>query len=125
MKKFLIRGCAIIAILSANALWATTATDDLIKMARSGVDEEVLSAYIDKSPDIYDLSADDIITLKDLGVPSKVIKEALNHGQRHHTSSARPVNRRTGPTCLGAATGPFNVRGRGASARRPEHLIFL
>jgi hypothetical protein len=87
MKNILMILFAIALSIGANALWATPATEDLIKMARSGVDEEVLSAYIDASPDTYDLSADEIITLKDLGVPSKVIKEALDHGNKTDLSS--------------------------------------
>ncbi len=54
--------------------------DDLIKLAQSGVDEEVLLAYINQSPAPIDLSADDVITLNDLGVSSRVISEALRHG---------------------------------------------
>ena len=72
MKRLILGVCAIIGFASPqNAVMASPAADDLIRMARSGVDEEVLSAYIDASPDTYDLSADDIITLKDLGVPFK------------------------------------------------------
>jgi hypothetical protein len=97
MKRLILGVCAIIGFASSqNAVMASPAADDLIRMARSGVDEEVLSAYINASPDTYDLSADDIITLKDLGVPSKVIKEALGHGAQADTSgqglsSAQPA----------------------------------
>ena len=65
MKRLILGVCAIIGFASPqNAVMASPAADDLIRMARSGVDEEVLSAYIDASPDTYDLSADDIITLR-------------------------------------------------------------
>jgi hypothetical protein len=93
MKSLLMNVCAIILIaLLNNASWASPATDDLIRMARSGIDEEVLTAYINASPDTYDLSADDIMTLKDLGVASKVIKEALNHNFASDTSSKEPAS---------------------------------
>ncbi|HUI93577.1 MAG TPA: cell envelope integrity protein TolA [Chitinivibrionales bacterium] len=68
---------------------ASSGADDLISMARSGVDEEVLQTYIESSQKTYDLSADDIITLKDLGVSSKVIRAALVHGRQVDTAEAR------------------------------------
>ena len=66
---------------------------DLISMARSGVDETVLQTYIETSPMPYDLSADDIVTLKDLGVSSRVIRAALLHGRDMDTASARQTVR--------------------------------
>ena len=89
MKKLLFVAAAIVAIVSVNnGVMASPATDDLIRMARSGVDEEVLAAYVESSPDTYDLSADDIITLKDLGVPSKIIASAMHHGRNIDTETA-------------------------------------
>jgi hypothetical protein len=92
VKKLLSSVCVTAGIAAALALAGDTAlassgADDLIRMARSGVDEEVLIAYIDAAPDVFDLSADDIITLKDLGVPSKVISEALRHGHANESDS--------------------------------------
>ena len=68
---------------------STDQAADLISMARSGVDETVLQTYIETSPMPYDLSADDIVTLKDLGVSSKVIRAALLHGRAMDTATAR------------------------------------
>jgi hypothetical protein len=73
-------------LFMGSAVWASPDADDLIRLAKSGVDEEVLMAYIKAAPDTFDLSADDIITLKDLGVPSKVISEAMLHGHAADTS---------------------------------------
>ena len=91
MNKLFAAACMIAAmtLLSVTSAFATPDGDDLIKMARSGVDEEVLLAYIKAAPDTFSLSADDIVTLKDLGVPSKVIAEALLHG--HPADSAAMV----------------------------------
>jgi hypothetical protein len=61
--------------------WAQADYDDLVKLIQSGVDDEVLLAYIESSPAPFDLTADEILNLKDLGVSSKVISEALRHGQ--------------------------------------------
>jgi hypothetical protein len=88
MKNILSCACfLIVCTLANNTALASPEADDLIRMARSGVDEEVLTAYINASPSIFDLSADDIITLKDLGVPSKVISEALRHGHENESDS--------------------------------------
>ena len=94
MNRFLasIGIAAMIAALSFSACWAAAEGDELIKMARSGVDEEVLLAYIKSSTDTFSLSADEIITLKDLGVPSKVVAEALLHG--HPSDSAAMADAR-------------------------------
>lgn len=70
--------CCLAAVSTALA---GPAVDDLIKLARSGVDGEVLLAFVETSPVPFDLSADDIITLKDLGVPAKVINAALYRSQ--------------------------------------------
>jgi hypothetical protein len=75
-----------VTLLGSTACWASPEADDLIRLAKSGVDEEVLMSYIKAATDTFDLSADDIITLKDLGVPSKVISEALLHGHPADTS---------------------------------------
>ena len=89
MKGITMRmGLIFIFIGIKSLVLASSGTDDLIKMAGSGVDEEVLQSYIESSPDTYDLSADEIITLKDLGVSSKVISEALRHGNEIDSATA-------------------------------------
>lgn len=94
MKKLLTiaSAVALIAVLN-NAAWASSGPKDLVKMARSGVDEEVFIAFINASPDTFGLNAEDIITLKDLGVSSKVIIEALRHGHDIDTAAARETMR--------------------------------
>ncbi len=90
MKKSVLSACTAVVLslaLSGGAAPASSGADDLIRMARSGVDEEVLTAYIDAAPGSFELSADDIITLKDLGVPSQVINEALRHGRASEPDS--------------------------------------
>ncbi len=54
----------------------------LIRMVQAGVDQEVMLAYISKSPRLFELDADDIIYLTDLGTPSEVIQAAINHDQK-------------------------------------------
>jgi len=93
MKKTLLCALAsmVVAFVNSPALATTEAGSELIKMARSGVDEEVLTAYIETSTDTFDLDADDIITLKDLGVPSKIISEALRHGHADASDTAAAI----------------------------------
>lgn len=79
MKKFL--WILAICLAAVSTAWASAATDDLIKLARSGVDGEVLMAYVETSTVPFDLSAEDVITLTDLGVPARVINAALHRGQ--------------------------------------------
>ena len=55
---------------------------DVVDMAKKGISEEVLLSYIQQRQDTYDLSADDVRYLTDLGVPDKVVTEML----------ARPAN---------------------------------
>jgi hypothetical protein len=86
-KRLLIMWLLTISIFVFIDAASSPSADDLVKMARSGVDEEVLTSYIDSSPDTFALDADDIITLKDLGVPSKVISEALRHGRVYESDS--------------------------------------
>lgn len=98
---------ALMVLLGSTACWATPDADDLIRMAKSGVDEEVLMAYIKAAPDTFDLSADDIITLKDLGVPSKVISEAMLHGHPADTTmvtaAKEEIQQATSDTAAAAA----------------------
>ncbi|MGC8743848.1 MAG: DUF6600 domain-containing protein [Verrucomicrobiia bacterium] len=52
--------------------------EEIVKMAQSGIDEEVLKQYVVQSKYSYkDLTARDIITLNDLGVPASVVSEML------------------------------------------------
>jgi hypothetical protein len=72
-------------VLLAAALSTATAgtSDDLITLAKSGVDEEVVKAYIENSATPFVLTSADIVTLRDLGVSSKLIIEALKHDQQN------------------------------------------
>jgi hypothetical protein len=61
-----------------SALGLKPELEEIVKMAQSGIGEEVLKQYIAQSKYSYkDLTPQDIITLNDLGVPSSVISEML------------------------------------------------
>lgn len=53
---------------------------EVIDLARSGVTEEVLVAYVEASDVAYELDADEILFLNDVGVPSMAITAMIRHG---------------------------------------------
>ncbi len=55
----------------------TAAVENVLKLAQSNVDEKVLVAYVERSAEKFDLDADEILYLADVGVPSAVITAML------------------------------------------------
>src|SRR5258705_233510 len=51
---------------------------EVIRLGESGVGEDVIMAYIQNSPGAFDLSADQILYVKDVGLSSQVITAMLN-----------------------------------------------
>ncbi|HBE72933.1 MAG TPA: hypothetical protein DDW31_02385 [candidate division Zixibacteria bacterium] len=72
---------AVLCLAVVPMALAGSAGQDLIRLAQSGVDGEVLLAYVESSAVSFELNADDIIILKDLGVPAGVIGAALRRDQ--------------------------------------------
>jgi len=56
----------------------STAASDVVRMAEAGTSEDVLVAYVKNSNSRYDLSADQILYLRDVGLTSPVITAMLN-----------------------------------------------
>lgn len=52
---------------------------DIVELAQKGVGDTVLVEYVKKSAQVFDLSADEILYLKDIGVSEDVIAEMLKH----------------------------------------------
>ncbi|HOK76305.1 MAG TPA: hypothetical protein PLW35_01115 [Verrucomicrobiota bacterium] len=52
---------------------------DIVELAQKGVGDTVLVEYVKKSAQGFDLSADEILYLKDIGVSEEVIAEMLKH----------------------------------------------
>jgi hypothetical protein len=52
---------------------------DVIRLAESGVGDDVVLAYIQNSQALFNLGADDVLYLRDVGVSSVVITAMLNH----------------------------------------------
>src|SRR5690242_17791140 len=60
---------------------ASDGFDELVKLIKSGVNEEVLTAYVNNSPSAYDLTVDEILYLNDLGVSATIIQSVVQHGK--------------------------------------------
>ena len=110
--------CALVVsfmVLSAAHSTALAASgDDLIALAKSGVDEEVVKAYIENAIGPFTLTSDEVVTLKDLGVPSKLIVEALGHDRQNDTvlnaettaTAAETAPGQSGPEAVSPVTAP-------------------
>src|SRR5687767_8474556 len=70
-----------LALLLSVSLSASEGFDDLVKLIKSGIGEDVQIAYIDTSKAAFDLTPDEILYLTDLGVSDKVIGGVMQRGK--------------------------------------------
>lgn len=76
----------------------SAALSEVIKLAQAGVDESVMLTYVTNSQNLFKLGADEIIYLKDIGVPDNVVtamlerdhalQQALNEAAQAQTQAA-------------------------------------
>ena len=64
---------------------------ELIKLASSGQEEAVLLAFVTNFPDLFNLTAEEIIYLKDLGLSSNVVTAILQHDQALKEAATAPA----------------------------------
>ena len=82
MRKVLLAGLFVtFGVFGVTRVQASEGFDDLAKMAKSGVNDDVLLAYIDASNVAYDLTVDEILYFNDLGVSPKVVSSIVKHGK--------------------------------------------
>jgi hypothetical protein len=62
---------------------------DVVKMLGAKVDPRVVQAYIRTSPNAYNLSADEIVTLKGRGVPDDVLTAMMERGAEVRSEGAQ------------------------------------
>src|SRR3569833_240777 len=55
---------------------------DLIRLAQSGAEEGVLLTFVTNSPSRFNPGADDLIYLKDIGVPGNVVSAMLQRDEQ-------------------------------------------
>jgi len=74
----------------AQAANLTAPAAEVAKLAQSGVDEDVMLAYITNSGSTFALDSDQIIYLNDIGVPGNVVTAMIQHDQALKLSSTQP-----------------------------------
>ena len=83
------------------------ATAEIVKLAESGLGDEVVMSYVTNSQTAFNLSAEDIVYLKDVGISEETITAMMTH-DRIMRKSGPPAN---APSALPpvAAPQPNNV----------------
>ncbi len=69
-------------VSSATAPQVSGSAAEVARLAQAGVDESVMMSYVTNSSRVFDLSADDIVYLNDIGVPSAVVTAMIQHDQK-------------------------------------------
>lgn len=81
--------------LTSGALPSNVAPDSpmaqVIQLAQSGVDESVIMAYVTNFGGSFNLTSDQIIYLKDLGLPSDIVTAMIQHDQKFQQQTAQPA----------------------------------
>ena len=72
------------------------AVAEIVKLAQGGVTEDVLLAYVEKTPATYNLSVEEILYLYDLGLPVPVISSLIRHSNGSEQALAN-ANRAPAP----------------------------
>jgi hypothetical protein len=63
-----------------GAVKHSVGVDDILKMVQAAVSTEVIKLFIENSPIAYDLSATDIVALKEKAVPDDITSSMINRG---------------------------------------------
>ena len=79
---------AAVVTIAAFSCWATEGYDDLVKLVKSGVGEEVVLAFINSSATGFALTPDEILHLKDMGASNKVLTAAIQ--KKKSAAEAQP-----------------------------------
>ena len=77
------------------------AAAEVVKLARSGVSEDVVTAYARNSKAPFNLSADQVVSLKDAGISSSVLAAMLQHD-----ANLRPPADLAAPTMVTVQSSP-------------------
>jgi hypothetical protein len=76
---------------AAGAANISPGAAEVVKLAGSGVGDDVVLAYVQNSQDLFNLTADNVLYLRDVGVSQPVITAMLNHDSALH-NQAPPQN---------------------------------
>lgn len=101
---------AAIMLTHLQAAEAPLTNQDVIKLSKLGLGEEVIISKINQSKDVsFNLDTDSLIKLKQEGVSSKVIEAMLNHGKSSVSKEPEvpaPAHK-SGPIILSTKDGDF------------------
>ena len=70
---------------------ATAATLEIARLQQAGLDESVMKAFVERSTNQVNPTADEIIYLKDLGVPQRVVTAMIQQAARVREQTTPPV----------------------------------
>jgi len=83
--------------------------DEILKMAQAGISKEVIKTYIENSPIPYNLSASDLIELKERGVTDDLTTALMKRGavvRAQANQAAAPGSTEPRASASGASLGP-------------------
>lgn len=92
---------------------------DMVKLAQAGVEEGVMLSFLD-SAGTFNLDSDQIIYLRDVGIPDPIISAMMQHDS-DVAAEVRPVTSTALPSAEGAFHLPFTTgpSGSGGSQAQP------
>ncbi len=80
--------------------------EEVVKMVQSGAGTDVVLSYVENSPLAYAPTADDVIRLHELAVPSPVIVAILRHGGKLRTQQMQANQQNQAPVVRPTAAAP-------------------
>ncbi|HYE33500.1 MAG TPA: DUF6600 domain-containing protein [Methylomirabilota bacterium] len=102
----------------------TPGVEAVLKLVQSGVGEDAILAYVNKTPAEYDMDAETIVYLTDLGVSSAVIAVMLNNDTALDPSEkeqlAKKAAETNAPAAVAAAPAPPVAQAPQAEAVTPQ-----
>ena len=81
----------------SSTLYASPWVDEVERLTKAGVDEGVVLAYVINSAGTFNLTADQIVRLKSVGVSPQVVNAMIQHDQEL-ISGARPLTAASPPS---------------------------
>jgi hypothetical protein len=94
MKTNFIGGVILAAVLALPS-WVyagnSAAIEEILKLKQAGIEEQTIVAYIQNHNQSYNLTADDVLTLKEKGLSSTVLSAMLSSGPPQVAPSPAPA----------------------------------
>jgi hypothetical protein len=81
MRTTLASGLAVVLFALAPAIASAATVEEIVRLAKSGVSDEVILALIERDKTIFTIQPDDLVTLKSEGVSEPVVVAMLKSGR--------------------------------------------